>query len=99
MQSAISKIQGRGNTTIPQSVRDYLGLERGASIIYTFKEDGKVEIEKVQPQVKADAERAIQMFEQIEKSLKTQGVTFEELMRTGRKERKKLFAEMYPDGL
>lgn len=99
MQMAVSKIQERGNTTIPQTVRDYLGLERGASIIYTIKDDGKVEIEKVKPQTKEDAAKAVALFEQIEKTLKAKGVTFEELMQTGKKERKKLFADMYPEGL
>ena len=46
MQAATSKIQEQGNTTIPQSVRDYLKLDRGASIIYTFDPNGKVEIQK-----------------------------------------------------
>lgn len=41
-----SKIQEQGNTTIPQSVRDYLELDRGASIVYTFDPNGKVEIQK-----------------------------------------------------
>ena len=43
---ATSKIQEQGNTTIPQSVRDYLKLDRGASIVYTFDPNGKVEIQK-----------------------------------------------------
>ena len=46
VEKATSKIQEQGNTTIPQSVRDYLKLDRGASIIYTFDPNGKVEIQK-----------------------------------------------------
>ena len=46
VKKATSKIQEQGNTTIPQSVRDYLKLDRGASIIYTFDPNGKVEIQK-----------------------------------------------------
>ena len=46
MQAATSKIQEQGNTTIPQSVRDYLKLDTGASIVYTFDPNGKVEIQK-----------------------------------------------------
>ena len=46
MKEATSKIQEQGNTTIPQSVRDYLELDRGASIVYTFDPNGKVEIQK-----------------------------------------------------
>ena len=46
MEEATSKIQEQGNTTIPQSVRDYLELDRGASIVYTFDPNGKVEIQK-----------------------------------------------------
>ena len=46
VKKATSKIQEQGNTTIPQSVRDYLELDRGASIIYTFDPNGKVEIQK-----------------------------------------------------
>ncbi|MEI7467886.1 MAG: hypothetical protein WCL57_06680 [Chloroflexota bacterium] len=45
MQAATSKIQEQGNTTIPQSVRDYLKLDTGASIVY-FESNGKVEIQK-----------------------------------------------------
>jgi bifunctional DNA-binding transcriptional regulator/antitoxin component of YhaV-PrlF toxin-antitoxin module len=52
MQAATSKIQEQGNTTIPQSVRDYLKLDTGASIVYTYqrfqadKDNRKVEIQK-----------------------------------------------------
>ena len=46
VEKATSKIQEQGNTTIPQSVRDYLELDRGASIVYTFDPNGKVEIQK-----------------------------------------------------
>ena len=46
IQGTTSKIQEQGNTTIPQSVRDYLKLDRGASIVYTFDPNGKVEIQK-----------------------------------------------------
>ena len=46
VEEATSKIQEQGNTTIPQSVRDYLELDRGASIVYTFDPNGKVEIQK-----------------------------------------------------
>jgi len=46
VKEATSKIQEQGNTTIPQSVRDYLKLDRGASIVYTFDPNGKVEIQK-----------------------------------------------------
>ena len=46
VKKATSKIQEQGNTTIPQSVRDYLKLDRGASIVYTFDPNGKVEIQK-----------------------------------------------------
>ena len=46
VEEETSEIQEQGNTTIPQSVRDYLELDRGASIVYTFDPNGKVEIQK-----------------------------------------------------
>lgn len=94
MQAATSKIQERGNTTIPQSVRDYLKLDKGASIVYTFKPNGKVEIEKVTAQQQKQIDDIFDALDNINDALKAQGVTFEQLMQTGKEERKKLFNEL-----
>lgn len=52
-------------------------------------DNGAVEAQKV--------EDMLSLLEDMEKSLKASGVTFDELMKAGREERKKMFAELYPD--
>ena len=70
---ATSKIQEQGNTTIPQSVRDYLELDRGASIVYTFDPNGKVEIQKQDSFNGIDLSILVEIQKQIDDSFNVLG--------------------------
>ena len=73
VKEATSKIQEQGNTTIPQSVRDYLELDRGASIIYTFDPNGKVEIQKQDSFNGIDLSILVEIQKQIDDSFNVLG--------------------------
>ena len=73
VEEATSKIQEQGNTTIPQSVRDYLELDRGASIIYTFDPNGKVEIQKQDSFNGIDLSILVEIQKQIDDSFNVLG--------------------------
>ena len=73
VKKATSKIQEQGNTTIPQSVRDYLELDRGASIIYTFDPNGKVEIQKQDSFNGIDLSILVEIQKQIDDSFNVLG--------------------------
>lgn len=93
---AVCKVQERGYITIPQVVRKKLGVKRGESIAFILKEDGEIAVEKVAAG-KKDLDSVMNLLDDMSASLKAKGVSFDDLMQTGREERKKLFAEMYPD--
>lgn len=59
-------------------------------------DNGMVEAQKISAN-KQDFEDTLSLLEDMEVSLKASGVTFDELMKIGREERKKMFAELYPD--
>lgn len=94
---AMSKIHGRGITTIPAKIRDLLQIENGAALIYTYVGNGKVEIEKVKPAAPDSPENMVNLFEEMGKELAAKGVTLDDLMAAGKKARKKIFAEQYPE--
>lgn len=94
---AMSKIHGRGMTTIPAKMRDLLQIENGAALIYTYIGNGKVEIEKVKPAAPDSAESMVALFEEMGKDLAAKGITLEDLMSAGKKARKKIFAGQYPE--
>lgn len=93
---ATCKVQDRGYITVPLAVREKLKLKRGETLAFIMRESGKIEVEKVAAGAK-DIESVIGALEEMEKSLKAKGITLDELMQTGREERRKMFAEMYPD--
>ncbi|WP_028577375.1 AbrB/MazE/SpoVT family DNA-binding domain-containing protein [Desulfomicrobium escambiense] len=46
---AIAKITSKGQTTIPQAVRDALGVRPGDAIVWEVNRDGVARVRKVAP--------------------------------------------------
>jgi AbrB family looped-hinge helix DNA binding protein len=84
-----TKIQERGTVTIPQSVRDKLGIKKGSTVAFVETDDGRVEIRVIEADV-------IAALDELGEALKAKGVTMNEWLAASRKSRKRAFDKLYP---
>jgi len=85
-----TKTQDRGVVTIPESVREKLGIKRGTTVLFIENEKGNIEIRTLEAE-------AIDMLDEIGAALREKGITLDRWLATGRKNRKRLFEDVYPD--
>src|SRR5438093_7889103 len=81
------RVQERGQVTLPAEVRKKLGLKKGDLVAVTETPEGVL----ITPQ-EVLASRALN---RIGEALRSQGLTLEELIESGREERGKLIEEQY----
>ena len=82
-----SKVQKRGQVTIPIEFRERLGLSEGT--IVTFKQTSEGILITPQELI------AMQAFDEIGRLLKEKSITLDEMLESGRKIRNELVAEKY----
>jgi len=87
MALKLSKVQKKGQVTIPIEIRENLGLKEGDLVAFIPTEDGVL----ISPQSIV----AMRSLEQIGHALKEQGITLEELIESGRDIRGELIKEKY----
>jgi AbrB family looped-hinge helix DNA binding protein len=85
--SKLSTVQEKGQVTIPAEIRKRLGLKKGDLVAFVETERGVL----ITPQEVVAAEA----LDQISRILKEKGISFEELMETGRQIRGRLLEEEY----
>jgi AbrB family looped-hinge helix DNA binding protein len=87
LERKLVRVQEKGQVTLPAEVRRNLGLKKGDLVAVTQTPEGILII----PQEIL----ATQALDRIGEILREQGLTLEELMESGRKERETLIAEQY----
>ncbi len=85
-----TKTQDRGVVTIPESVREKLGIKKGTTVLFIENEKGNIEIRTLEAET-------IDMLDEIGNVLREKGITMDQWLSEGRKNRKQLFDDMYPD--
>lgn len=85
-----TKTQDRGVVTIPESVREKLGIKKGTTVLFVENEKGNIEIRTLEAET-------IDMLDEIGNVLRERGMTMDQWLAEGRKNRKQLFDDMYPD--
>lgn len=83
----LSTVQEKGQVTIPAEIRKKLGLKKGDLVAFVETEDGVL----ISPREVV----ALKALREIGESLKARGITYEELMASGREIRGELLEEMY----
>jgi len=82
-----SRVQKKGQVTIPVEMRDKLGLKEGDLVAFTETDDGIL--------ISRQEVLAMRALDRIGALLKEQGVSLDELMESGREERSKIIKEKY----
>lgn len=82
-----TKTQDRGVVTIPESVREKLGIKKGTTVLFVENEKGNIEIRTLEAET-------IDMLDEIGNVLREKGVTLDQWLSTGRKNRKQLFDDL-----
>lgn len=85
-----TKTQDRGVVTIPETVREKLGIKKGTTVLFIENENGQIEIRALEAE-------AIDMLDEIGAALRERGLTMQRWIAAGRKNRKKLFESAFPD--
>jgi AbrB family looped-hinge helix DNA binding protein len=85
-----SVIQGRGVITLPARVREKLRIDKGATVAFIENEQGHIEIRAFEAEV-------MLALDEIGDALKKKGMTLDKWLTVSRKNRKRLFKELYPD--
>lgn len=88
MQVITSKLQGRGYLTVPQIVREKLGIKQGEEVAFVIKESGEVTLRPTT--------QMAQKAEELDEFLLETGIPFEEWKEAGKGIRSNLLKEMYP---
>lgn len=83
----LSVVQEKGQVTIPSEIRKRLGLKKGDLVAFVETEQGVL----ISPQEVI----ATQALDRIGQILREKGLTFEELIESGREIRSKLLEEEY----
>jgi len=83
----LSKVQAKGQITIPVEIRQKLGLKKGDVVAFVETERGVL----ISPQEVV----AMEALEQIGEALKEQGISLEEMIASGREIRGGLLKEEY----
>jgi AbrB family looped-hinge helix DNA binding protein len=87
MNRKLSKVQKKGQVTIPVEIREKWGLERGDLVAFVETEQGVM----IRPQEVV----AMQALDRIGEALKERGITLDELIEDGREIRGQLLEEEY----
>ena len=87
VERRLVRVQEKGQVTLPAEVRKSLGLKKGDLVAITQTADGVL----ITPS-EVIASRAL---DRIGEALRSQGLTLEELIESGREERGKLIEEHY----
>ena len=87
VERRLVRVQEKGQVTLPAEVRKNLGLKKGDLVAVTETPEGVL----ITPQ-ELLASRAL---DRISEALRSQGLTLEELIESGREERGKLIEEQY----
>lgn len=85
--SKLSRVQDKGQVTIPSEVRKKLGLKKGDFVAFVETEKGVL----ITPREVV----AMEALEKIGEILRENGITLEELMESGREIRGQLIEEEY----
>jgi len=85
--SKLSKVQAKGQITIPADIRERWGLKPGDLVAFVETEEGVL----ISPQEVV----AMEALDRIGEALKRRGVSLEELMESGREIRGQLLEEEY----
>ena len=94
MQMINTKLQERGYTTVPQEVRERLGVAKGATLTFIIFEDGRIEL---RANVEEKAKAAMEAFDLLGEAFKVEGMTMEQFIEKARNERGEIFKESYPE--
>ncbi len=86
-QRKLARVQEKGQVTLPADLRRRLGLKKGDLVAITETEDGVL----ITPQEVL----AVKSLDRIGALLREKGLTLDELIESGRKERTTLIEEMY----
>jgi len=87
MNRKLSKVQKKGQVTIPVEIREKWGLEQGDLVAFLETEQGVL----IRPQEVV----AMQALDRIGEALKKRGITLDELIEDGREIRGQLLEEEY----
>lgn len=87
----VSRVQKKGQVTIPVAMRESLGLKEGDLVAFVQTDDG-VLITSEQAQAR---KRLNEVFDAIGAALKEKGITLEELIESGREIRGEIAREKY----
>lgn len=87
MNRKLSKVQKKGQVTIPVEIREMWGLEQGDLVAFVETEQGVL----IRPQEVV----AMQALDRIGAALKKRGITLDELIEDGREIRGQLLEEEY----
>jgi antitoxin PrlF len=82
-----SRVQKKGQVTIPVEMRDKLGIKEGDLVTFIETDDGIL--------ISRQEVLAIRALDRIGAVLKEQGISLDELMESGREERGKIIKEKY----
>jgi bifunctional DNA-binding transcriptional regulator/antitoxin component of YhaV-PrlF toxin-antitoxin module len=85
MQIKTSVVQGRGFATIPQEVRERLGVSKGSTLSFIMFDDGRVELRADQ---ELRAQKAIQALDELKQIFKNEGISMEAFIKQARKARR-----------
>lgn len=83
----LSKLQAKGQVTIPVEIRKKLGLEKGDLVAFVETEQGVI----ISPQEVV----AMEALDRIGEALKEKGISLGELMESGREIRGEMLEEKY----
>ena len=83
----LSKVQAKGQVTIPSEIRGRLGLKKGDLVAFVETEEGVL----ITPQEVV----AMEALDRIGEALKERGVSLEEMIESGREIRGQLLEEEY----
>jgi len=83
----LSRVQARGQATIPVEIRERLGLKKGDLVVFIETEQGVL----INPQEVV----AMEALDRIGEALKKRGISLEELIESGREIRGQFLEEEY----
>ena len=87
MASQVVKVQEKGQVTIPLEIRQRLGLKKGDLVTFMITEAGVV--------IKPAEVIVTEALDEINRALKAEGISFEDLMAQGRELRDELIKKEY----
>jgi AbrB family looped-hinge helix DNA binding protein len=87
----VSRVQKKGQVTIPAEMRERLGIKEGDLVVFTETEGGVL----VTPQRMAAAGDPDELLDAIGLALKERGITLDELIESGRVIREEISREKY----